>query len=427
MKKQSKDSLSLQWFVSQDKVILQAKRQAKALLRQYQKKNAVQYNLALCQDEVAITLGYQNWFDLQHQRKIENEKVIYPQFIKNLASQACGVFENMIVDCWKKKADYIHFEIREKNECIHLRQYGQMNVYEPEISLPLNIDQLLQMVFKHYWNSDFENYSSANREIEVVDLENNIPIKLKLRFQHIPCYNNGYNMVIKIYHDKKMSLEELGYSPQQIDSLRQVMNDTEPGMLVISGHVGSGMHTTSKSIMQEINGDDSSTCIELDESNIKKAKNYFKQGNQILPTVHTKHILTTIHSASSEQALLRLVDLGLDKNWVENNALPIIHQTVMPVLCNHCKTSFKLAHLPGHKNHSTYLKLIPKLPQPEISKVFLKGEGCQKCQYLGYTGEMVCATVTVSNQVVQSMTDIAMKNILLGHLSPVDVEEKIGF
>jgi type II secretory ATPase GspE/PulE/Tfp pilus assembly ATPase PilB-like protein len=431
MTKKSRDTQSLQWFISNDKNLLQAKRQAKALLRKYQKNNPSinQYNLALCQDEIAIKMGYQNWFDFYNQRKKDNENHLYPQFIKDLKNQIVISFENIIAHCLSIEVDYLHFRIKSDSEKIALRQYGQLNYYDPQIMLPVSLDEILNTVVEYYFNKKLVDNLADTKQIQIKLNEQFIDVKL--RFQQISCYPPGsYDLVIKLYHEKKelMSLEALGYSPEQIKILSKVAKSREPGMLLVSGQIGSGMQTTLKTILNKAKEQiDENDILTLDEPDIRNNQAIFKDNQD-------KLILASLHSPNSEYALARMEDFGLSTEGIKN--LTVINQRLMPVLCDHCKQPFSLASDKAHPYFSYYEKFQSHYSAKELANIYIKGEGCPKCHYLGYQGKTVCSTVTPSSQInkeeyendimpEKEMLDIAIKKMFQGNLSAIDIDEKL--
>jgi type II secretory ATPase GspE/PulE/Tfp pilus assembly ATPase PilB-like protein len=428
MNKKSQDNLSLAWFIANDKNVLQAKRQAKALLKQYQKKNACsnQYNLAMCQDEIAIKMGYQNWFDFYHQRKKENENHLYPQFIQNFKNQVITSFENIIAHCLSIEVDYLHFMIRPDNEKIAIRQYGQLNYYEPQIMLPMTLNEMLSRVFEHYFQQELEKEIFGIKEVTVLFKQK--PVDVKLRFVRVPCYpGNSYDLVVKLYYQREelTNLESLGYSHEQVEQLIKIAQNSEPGMLLISGQIGSGMTTTLKTFLKEV--DDENHIMEVDESEMIMRKVDLKANEN-------KLILASLHSPNSEYAMARMEDLGLYPQDIEN--LTVINQRLMPVLCEHCKQPFSVASDKSHPDFSLYEKFKKHYSAKELAKTYIKGEGCPKCHYLGYEGKTVCSSLTPASQISQyeqshgispskEMLDMAIKKMFEGKISAVDIDEKL--
>lgn len=103
-------------------------------------------------------------------------------------------------------------------------------------------------------------------------------------------------------------------------------------------------------------------------------------------------VLSTLHTNNAVASLQRLIDMGMDISLVTDPALltGIVNQSLLPVLCQHCRKPAK--------DHLDDLEpdLVERLRLLEIEDAYLLGDGCVHCEMLGVTTRTVVAEVLVT-------------------------------
>ncbi|NWB94871.1 Flp pilus assembly complex ATPase component TadA [Pseudomonas gingeri] len=104
-------------------------------------------------------------------------------------------------------------------------------------------------------------------------------------------------------------------------------------------------------------------------------------------------VLSTLHTNNAVASLQRLIDMGMDISLVTDPALltGIVNQSLLPVLCEHCRKPAK-DHLDElDSDLVARLQLLTK-----IEEIYLQGDGCKHCRMLGFTTRTAVAEVLVS-------------------------------
>jgi general secretion pathway protein E len=250
----------------------------------------------------------------------------------------------------------------------------------------------------------------------------------------------GYLCVLRLFYSSKeaLSLETLGYLPEQIALIKKLMSSTE-GIVLVCGPTGSGKSTTLQIIANQvlqrhqykinfitvedppeipIPGAVQTTLIydrrDPNALSIEWAKaisNLMRlDPDQIMPgeireiygakacidAAMTGHnVWTTLHTKDPIFALSRLCTMGVDADLVTDSSLVIglIGQRLARKLCPSCK-------LPYLNNRT----LIPLEERPlieascEISSLYLHHpKGCHHCRNSGFSGRTSLAEVIVTD------------------------------
>lgn len=240
----------------------------------------------------------------------------------------------------------------------------------------------------------------------------------------------GPLMVLRLLYDDKtkMTLEALGFLPQQIEAFARIRS-LPYGVNLTTGPTGSGKSRSQQVNMnllhEECRGtkhiltledppeypihanqsplgagetwsDGITNTMRLDPDvlvygeirDLASAQAAFRGGM-------TGHLVSsTLHTNNSVAALQRLIDMGVDRYLATDPALltSIVNQSLLPVLCPHCRVpaSSNLDHLSN--------ALVKRLRDVEaIDQTYLKGPGCTHCDGLGVVDRTVVAEVLLTD------------------------------
>ncbi len=235
---------------------------------------------------------------------------------------------------------------------------------------------------------------------------------------------DGPLMVLRLLYDDKtkISLEHLGFLPQQIEAFNRIRS-LPYGVNLITGPTGSGK---SKSLQVNLNllyeecagtkhiltmedppeypllanqsplgagetwDDGITNTMRLDPDilmygeirDLASAQAAFRGGM----TGHL--VLSTLHTNNGVAGLQRLIEMGVDRHLVTDPALMtgVVNQSLLPVLCPHCRVPAS-ANL--NQLNSALLQRLHDLNTLDLT--YLKGAGCQHCKSLGIIGRTVVA------------------------------------
>ncbi|ERT15332.2 pilus assembly protein PilQ [Pseudomonas sp. CAH-1] len=241
---------------------------------------------------------------------------------------------------------------------------------------------------------------------------------------------DGPLMVMRLLYDdqKKMTLEDLGFLPTQIEQFKR-LRSLPYGVNLITGPTGSGKSKTLQVnlnlLFDETQGtrhiltleDPPEYPLKANQSPLSSGETWnhgIKNSVRLDPDIlmygelrdvesaqaaysggMTGHqVWSTLHTNNAVASLQRLVDMGVPKYLVTDPALTtgIINQSLLPVLCHSCR-------IPLRENIGSIAPgLLTRLEQLQlVDKVNLRGEGCTCCRNLGVVDRCAVGEVLLTD------------------------------
>lgn len=240
----------------------------------------------------------------------------------------------------------------------------------------------------------------------------------------------GPLMVLRLLYDDKtkMTFEELGFLPQQIEAFSRIRS-LPYGVNLITGPTGSGKSKSQQVnlnlLHQECGGTKHILTMEdppeypimanqsplgpgetwnagitntmrLDPDilmygeirDLESAQAAFRGGM----TGHL--VLSTLHTNNAVAGLQRLIDMGVDRYLVTDPALmtSVVNQSLLPELCHHCRIPAS-AHL--DQLSAALTRRLHDLQAIEL--IYLKGPGCPHCKGLGVVSRTAVAETLLTD------------------------------
>lgn len=211
-------------------------------------------------------------------------------------------------------------------------------------------------------------------------------------------------------NDNLCDLDKIIICEKQKSKLKNMLK-SKSGLILVAGPTGSGKSTTLGALINKINCNDKNiVTIEdpveyiipgINQINVNyKAGLSFSTGLRSLlrldPDVImigeirdeetakiaikagiTGHlVLSTLHTNTTYEAAIRLIDMGIPDYLVADSMIAVISQRLLRKLCPKCKE----AYYPSEKEIN-FLKI------KSTDKIYRK-IGCKYCDYVGYTGRV---------------------------------------
>ncbi|MEB0222158.1 ATPase, T2SS/T4P/T4SS family, partial [Pseudomonas sp. AB12(2023)] len=239
---------------------------------------------------------------------------------------------------------------------------------------------------------------------------------------------DGPLMVLRLLSDDetKQTMEELGFLSVQVGQIRRLCR-LPYGVTFITGPTGSGKSKTLQININSVARDTKGTRHILtvedppeypllanqspkggDETWEEAIANSMRLDPDILMYGEVRDlasciavftggltghlVLSTLHTNNAIASLQRLVDMGMDISLITDPALltGIVNQSLIPVLCEHCRKPAK--------DHLSELDvdLVDRLALLKIDDANLLGDGCNHCEMLGVTTRTAVAEVLVT-------------------------------
>jgi general secretion pathway protein E len=210
-----------------------------------------------------------------------------------------------------------------------------------------------------------------------------------------------------------LSLEEIGFLPDQLERYRKILKSPF-GVVLVGGPTGSGKTTTLYASLNQFDANSQNIItvedpIEYKFENINqtqintKADITFASGLRsilrhdpdvvLVGEVRDKEtativiqaaltgrlVLATIHANDAISVLFRLIDLGIEPYIISPTLVATVSQRMVRRICPHCKDETKILPL----EEAAYIRELGEKPQ-----VMYKGKGCNMCANTGFRGRV---------------------------------------
>lgn len=257
---------------------------------------------------------------------------------------------------------------------------------------------------------------------------------------------NGTKVVIRILPGVNrrgiIGLDQMMISGPILDSYRRLTKSPN-GIIFVTGPTGSGKTTTLYATLEELNSPDRNiTTIEdpveiqidgITQSQVNShidltfsllMRTILRQDPDVIlvgeirdfdtakiatEAALTGHlVLSTLHTNNSIQAILRLMEIGIEPYMVAPSVMGVLGQRLAARICESCKR----AYFPGREVLERYFYDIPE----EEQVVFSQGVGCPSCRHTGYSGRIAFHELLVVDDEMRSLITIgAAQAELLRH------------
>jgi type IV pilus assembly protein PilB len=278
-----------------------------------------------------------------------------------------------------------------------------------------------------------------------------IPFRLNgktidLRLSVLPTATNERVVMRVLNKDAaNVSLENLNFGKEVLDTLRKAINATQ-GLILVTGPTGSGKTTTLYSILQEVSKPhlniltaEDPVEYELDgvaQVQIREdigftfasvLRSFLRQDPEVIligemrdkETVDmgikaalTGHLVfSTLHTNDAPSSITRLQNMGTPDYLISSACSLIIAQRLARKNCSDCKVS--------DEDASTELLKEIGCSETEIASAkVMKGNGCESCKNTGYKGrmgiyEVLKITKTIKEAILKKATTPEIKELAI--------------
>jgi type II secretory ATPase GspE/PulE/Tfp pilus assembly ATPase PilB-like protein len=265
-------------------------------------------------------------------------------------------------------------------------------------------------------------------------------VKLELRVAILPTHDNLEDIVLRLLATSNpIPLQQLGFSDRD-DKIIKRLTERPFGLILACGPTGSGKTTTLHSLLAHINTDNrkiwtAEDPIEITQKGLRQLQVNPKIGVTFASAMRaflradpdvimigevrdeetasvcieaslTGHlVLSTLHTNSAAESVIRLLDLGMDPMNFGDSLIGIVAQRLVRALCKHCSVwavlsrdeyeslvheyidGTALAAEEGHKR----LRLAASSASGATSDSEISmrhAVGCPECGGRGYKGRM---------------------------------------
>jgi type II secretory ATPase GspE/PulE/Tfp pilus assembly ATPase PilB-like protein len=385
---------------------------------------------------------------------------------------------DLVMEAVKQHVSDIHIQVRDMYTIIRMRQHGELRVFA-EWS-----ERLGREIASVAFNKETDHATSHFNPL--VPQDASMPLKIqgkeiRLRLASVPAHG-GFDMVMRILaagEANTKTLDELGYTKQQIDLIKMAMK-LPFGAIIVAGPTGSGKTTTLAACMEMV--DDTAKLYSIEDpvekiveratqvpvNTEKEDRSFASMGraslrmdpdvivlgemrdedtaNVMVRASITGHlVLTTLHTNRATAIVTRLVDMGISPVLLSDSSVLrcLVCQRLIAKICPHCAIP-----LSESEPHKPYMKDWETVIGKEVlDKTNARGKGCEKCNFTSVGGRIVVAEVIwvdeegrqyiqkcdtlnwekyLKTQGWQDFRDRAVSLMAAGVCDPFDAEKVVG-
>jgi type II secretory ATPase GspE/PulE/Tfp pilus assembly ATPase PilB-like protein len=361
----------------------------------------------------------------------------------------------IIVDAYNQRASDIHIEpYPGKNKTIiRFRKDGTLFPY---IEVPASYRSALLARLKIMCDLDIS--EKRKPQDGKIMFKKFGPLDIELRVATIPTSGGLEDVVMRILAaGEPIPLDKLGVSPHNLERLKKVVSKPY-GLFLVCGPTGSGKTTTLHSVLGYINTPETKIWtaedpVEITQKGLRQVQVNPKAGITFAVAMRaflradpdvvmvgemrdketvatgieaslTGHlVLSTLHTNSAPESIVRLLDMGMDPFNFADALLGILAQRLGKSLCSACKKPYTPSASEVESLLTEYSEELLNTPEwqqdPAAARKNLhqswiktygneKGElqlnrpvGCEKCNKTGYKGRFGLHELLIGSDAVK--------------------------
>lgn len=385
--------------------------------------------------------------DLASQLVAEDEVrgVAEEEHVNESDSTLVRLVNKMILDAQAQGASDIHIESNPGKQTTRVR-FRTDGVLREYLQVPAKFRSALASRIKIMAKLDI---SERRRPQDgKIDFRRFARRELELRVATIPTANGLEDLVLRLLGSTRaLPLEALGASPEVLAALKRSV--LKPfGLILVCGPTGSGKTTTLHSLLGHLNTEErkiwtAEDPIEITQPGLRQVQVHSKIGWTFASALRallradpdvimvgemrdhetattaveaslTGHlVLSTLHTNSAAESVVRLLDLGVDPFTVADSLVAVLAQRLVRQLCSACREPSILDDAALEKLAAEYCTDAPA--QVEETKrrwqaldrgalALYHAKGCRACAQSGYQGrialhELLLATPKIKHLV----------------------------
>jgi type II secretory ATPase GspE/PulE/Tfp pilus assembly ATPase PilB-like protein len=353
----------------------------------------------------------------------------------------------MIVDAIEQKASDIHVETNAAGRNLRVR-FRKDGVLVPYLDLPSKFRKAIVSRLKIMCHLDItERRKPQDGKIEFRRFG---PLDVDLRVATIPTAGGLEDVVMRVLAAATpVPLAELGFDPNTLESIERLIARPH-GLLLACGPTGSGKTTTLHSLLGSLNTAETKIWtaedpIEIAQPGLRQVQvnpkigwtfaaamrsfmradpdiimvgemrdaETAKMGIEASLTGHL--VLSTLHTNSAPESVIRLLDLGMDPFNFADALLGVLAQRLVRKLCPDCKTGYAASTPQLEELATEYCgengggergdpgKVLQGWRSQPKGIVLYRAKGCAKCDRTGYKGRMGIYELLVANAAIKRL------------------------
>ncbi len=365
-----------------------------------------------------------------HSEPIDMDYVRYRDDVRSLLARAV-----------RDGASDIHIVRRRKTATVSFRVDGRVIEYGEWTES--QADRICRFIYEVMGDEQEVTWNRHEPQDAVLDTILPDSNRVRVRIGTIPASPDGYDMVLRILpgSGETMSLDQLGYEPEQLRTIRDFVRRST-GLVVMAGGVGSGKSTSIVAMLHEelelhnrrlriitvedppervINGASQVPVVRRRGMGIEDEFSFAIQGalrcdpdtlmvgeirdlqSAILTIKFAQsghRVYATVHASTALGIVGRLIGIGVDPSLLcaPDILTGLIFQSLVPLLCPYCKVDRKQwaqASVTDTRRKQFVKRALLALNSREYAteNLSFRGPGCDRCRHTGFNGRTVITEI----------------------------------
>jgi type II secretory ATPase GspE/PulE/Tfp pilus assembly ATPase PilB-like protein len=263
---------------------------------------------------------------------------------------------------------------------------------------------------------------------------------IELRIATLPTAGGNEDAVLRLLTAKEsMPLEAMEFAPEVLQTIK-TLAEKPHGIILCVGPTGSGKTTTLHAILKHINNDErkiwtAEDPIEITQDGLRQVQVHQKIGLNFATAMRaflradpdvimigemrdketadiaieaslTGHlVLSTLHTNSAVETVIRLLDLGCDPFNFADAMLGVLATRLCKRICSQCKESYRPSRCEYEELVEGYGTKHWKPLDVEYSEQFVlyRGRGCDSCHKTGFKGRVPLHELLVGSEEIKGL------------------------
>lgn len=356
----------------------------------------------------------------------EEARVIEPdeevEYVSELDSHIIALVNRILLDAYSKGASDIHFEPGARRQPCEVR-YRIDGVCHVVHEIPKMFKKAVISRLKIMSNLDIsERRRPQSGKILMMHRE----AQIEYRLETVPTVGGNEDAVLRILASSKpRPLDDMGFTTRNMERFKRIL--LQPyGLILCVGPTGSGKTTTLHAALNYLNTPEIKIWtvedpVEITQPGLRQVQVHPKIGltfhealrsflrsdpdvimvgemrdaetaKTAIQASLTGHlVLSTLHTNSASETVVRLIDIGIDPVNVADCLLGVLAQRLVRRLCDMCKKPDELTPEEFDRLKNVYRSAWPdgqEGPAFPPDGRFMRRVGCDACDRTGYKGRV---------------------------------------